>query len=104
MPKLKGEFDEQGRKRTQGKCAICGQRVWWCLAPPAPYICLPFEDNGDHHWHKCGQDIPDRIERIFRMVSDKMAEEYLRCNPCSPAPAVCKGGQHVALSDLRQPL
>ena len=74
----KGSYDEQGNKRMEGRCDLCDQRVWWCLAPPAPYSILPFEDNGEHHWWKCeeGLKIEDKVERTMRMLSERMAEEY----------------------------
>jgi hypothetical protein len=74
----KGSRDETGHKRTEGRCDLCGQRVWWCLAPPAPYSILPFEDNGDHHWWKCeeGLKIEDKVERTMRMVGEATAILY----------------------------
>jgi hypothetical protein len=69
----KGASDGYGNKRREGRCALCGQRVWWCLSPPEPYMALPFEDNGDHHWWKCeeGLKIEDKVERTIQMMGEK---------------------------------
>lgn len=75
----KGAYDDQGKRRREGRCALCGQRVWWCLSPPPPYEALPFEDNGDHHWWKCeeGLKIKDKAERTRRMFAMKVVKEVL---------------------------
>lgn len=75
---VKGSTDEDGRHRTEGVCDLCGDRVWWCADPPAPYLVLPFNDDGGKHWKTCkaGLKIEDKMERIYRMVSESALEEY----------------------------
>lgn len=77
---IKGSIDDQGRKRVEGHCDLCGQRIWWCLTPPRPYQALPFNDDGGKHWKTCklGLGIVDKMERIYRMVSDKARDIYIK--------------------------
>ena len=73
-----GSADALGRCRSEGFCDLCGDRVWWCADPPGPYLVLPFNDDGGKHWKTCelGLKIEDKMERIYRMVSERALEEY----------------------------
>lgn len=73
-----GSEDALGRCRSEGFCDLCGDRVWWCADPPGPYLVLPFNDDGGRHWKTCelGLKIEDKMERIYRMVSERALEEY----------------------------